>query len=66
MVKKFGLGLVVTCVLFFGFCSANNIFINPVVAAEKEKECKKCGHVPSKIEPDCPCECHKGQTPQPK
>lgn len=66
MVKKLSFSLVVAGALFFSFCSTNNIFINSAVAEEKEKECKKCGHVPSKIEPDCPCECHKGQTPQPK
>ncbi len=67
MVKKFCLSFIVISILMLGFGVANNVCINSAIAeAEKEKMCSKCGHVPSKIEPDCPCECHKGQTTPPK
>lgn len=61
MLKKFGYSLVVVGALMFGFGVVNNVFIGAAKAAEepKEKKCEKCGHLPSKPEGDCKCECHK-------
>lgn len=41
----------------------NTMLVGSVVAAIEEKKCDKCGHLPSKPEKDCKCECHakKGQ-----
>lgn len=56
MLKRFGYSLVVVGALMFGFGVVNSAFIGSAVAAEKK--CEKCGHLPSKAEKDCKCECH--------
>ena len=57
MLKKFGYSLVVVGALMFGVGVVNVAFMNSATAAE-EKKCDKCGHLPSKPEKDCKCECH--------
>ncbi len=56
MLKKFSYSLVVAGVLLFGVGVVNTALIGPAMA--EEKRCDKCGHVPSKAEKDCKCECH--------
>lgn len=57
MLKKFGYSLVVAGVLMFGVGVVNTILVDSAIAAEETK-CDKCGHMPSKPENDCKCECH--------
>lgn len=56
MLKKFGYSLIVMGALMLGVCAVNSVLIGSVVAAEEK--CDKCGHLPSKPEKDCKCECH--------
>ena len=58
MLKKFGYSLVVVGALMLGVCAVNTVLVGSVTAAEEEKKCEKCGHMPSKPEKDCKCECH--------
>ena len=58
MLKKFGYSLVFVGALMFGVCTVNTVLVGSVVAGEEEKKCEKCGHLPSKPEKDCKCECH--------
>lgn len=60
MLKKFCLSIAVAGALISSIGMINATFIDTAIAEEKEKMCDKCGHVPSKIVPDCPCQCHEG------
>ena len=57
MLKKFGYSLVVAGALMLGVGVVNTVLVGSAMAAEEEK-CDKCGHLPSKPEKDCKCECH--------
>lgn len=61
MLKRFYFAAAVAGMLFFGIGMVTMAPVTTAVATEKEKMCEKCGHVPSAMEPDCPCSCHKGQ-----
>ena len=65
MLKKFGYSLIVVGSLMLGICAVNTVLVGSAVAAEEEKKCEKCEHLPSKPEADCKCECHKAAE-QPK
>ena len=56
MLKKFGYSIIVGGVLMLGVCVVNTVLVGSVMA--EEKKCDKCGHLPSKPEKDCKCECH--------
>ncbi len=58
MLKKFGYSLIVVGSLMLGVGVVNAVLVGSVVAGEEEKKCEKCGHLPSKPEKDCKCECH--------
>lgn len=57
MLKKFGYSLLVVGALMVGVGVVNTAFVGSAMATE-EKKCDKCGHMPSKPEKDCKCECH--------
>ncbi|CAG1023316.1 hypothetical protein DOJK_02232 [Patescibacteria group bacterium] len=56
MLKKFGYSLVVMGALMLGV-GVNTVFVG-CKAVAKEKKCEICGHLPSKPEADCKCDCH--------
>jgi len=58
MLRKFGYSLIVVGALMLGVGVVNTMLVGSVVAGEEEKKCDKCGHLPSKPEKDCKCECH--------
>lgn len=60
MLKKFGYSLVIVGALMFGVGVVNTGLIGTAMATE-EKKCDKCGHMPSKGEKDCKCECHSAK-----
>ena len=57
MLKKFGYSIIVVGALMLGVGVVNAAFVSSAMAAG-EKKCDKCGHMPSKPEKDCMCECH--------
>lgn len=56
MLRKFCCGLIVIGAMMSSVGVVNTAFINSAMAEEK---CAKCGHLPSKAEKDCKCECHQ-------
>jgi hypothetical protein len=56
MLKEFSYSLVVVGALMFGVGVVNTALVGSAMA--EEKKCDKCGHMPSKAEKDCKCECH--------
>ena len=44
-----------------GFVSTAKASTATVFVQTEEKKCEKCGHLPSKPEKDCKCECHKAK-----
>ncbi|OHB86621.1 MAG: hypothetical protein A3J73_04385 [Planctomycetes bacterium RIFCSPHIGHO2_02_FULL_38_41] len=59
MLRKFGYGLVVVGALMLGVGVVNTVFVGSAMA--EETKCDKCGHMPSKAENDCKCECHQAK-----
>jgi len=59
MLKKFGYSLVIVGALMFGVGIVNTVLVGSAMA--EEKKCDKCGHLPSKAEKDCKCDCHKAK-----
>ena len=59
MLKKCGVGLAFIGALMFGVCTVNTALVCSVMASHEEgPKCEKCGHLPSKPEKECKCECH--------
>ena len=56
MLRKFGYSLVVMGALMFGVGVVNTVLVGSAMA--EEKKCEKCGHLQTKKEADCKCECH--------
>ncbi len=56
MLKKFGYSFIVVGALMLGVGVVNTVLVGSAMA--EEKKCDKCGHLPSKAEKDCKCECH--------
>ena len=56
MLKKFGYSIIVAGALMLGVGVVNSVLVSSAMA--DEKKCDKCGHLPSKSEKDCKCECH--------
>ncbi len=42
-----------------GYMSVAKASTTTAFVQAEEKKCEKCGHLPSKPEKDCKCECHK-------
>ncbi|HHT9127098.1 MAG TPA: hypothetical protein ACFYD6_14975 [Candidatus Brocadiia bacterium] len=42
-----------------GFVSVAKASTPVIFVQTEETKCEKCGHLPSKPEHDCKCECHK-------
>ncbi|MDN3510428.1 MAG: hypothetical protein NG784_03865 [Candidatus Jettenia sp.] len=57
MLKKFSCGLIITGALLLSTGMVNAVFVGSTIA--QEQRCKKCGHLPSKPEGDCKCQCHR-------
>lgn len=57
MLRKFGYSLIIVVTLMLGVGVVNTVLVGPAIAAE-EKRCDKCGHLPSKPDGNCKCECH--------
>ncbi|MEP9411966.1 MAG: hypothetical protein HRF42_11330 [Candidatus Brocadia sp.] len=57
MIKKFGYHLIIVSALILGAGVVNTAVVNFSIAAE-ENRCDKCGHLPSKPDDNCRCECH--------
>ncbi len=57
MAKKIGYQLLVAGALLFGVGVVNTAVVCSAIADE-EKRCDRCGHLPSKPDGNCKCECH--------
>jgi len=56
MLKKISYSIIVVGALMLGVGVVNTAFVGTAMA--EEKKCDKCGHMPSKPEGGCKCECH--------